>query len=86
VAALLFAPELLEIIEHSGNEFLFAGILRGQGAGEKIGYISGLLGGFALFALHLGQQPSQIGGLLRSRPATLIKIDRLLRHRRISLA
>jgi hypothetical protein len=35
VAVLLFAPEPLGIIEHSGNEFLFAGILRGQGVGEK---------------------------------------------------
>ena len=32
----LFATEPLEIIEHSGNELLSAGVLRGEGAGEKI--------------------------------------------------
>ncbi len=32
----LFAPEPLEIIEHSGDQLLSTGILCGQGAGEKL--------------------------------------------------
>jgi hypothetical protein len=32
----LFTPEPFEIFEHRGDEFLSAGVLRGQGAREKI--------------------------------------------------
>jgi hypothetical protein len=39
-----------------------------------------------LVRLPVGRQPAQISGLLRSHPAALIEIDRLLRHQRMSLA
>jgi hypothetical protein len=42
----LFSREPLEVIQHGGNEFLSAGVLRGEGSGKNLEQIACLLGSF----------------------------------------